>query len=262
MKFKNILYSVDERIGKIVFNRPEALNALNKEMILEIGQALEEAERDDQVRVVIITGNGKAFCTGTDLKFAQGELSTPLASQDFFRFINKTLVDRIENLAKPVIAAVNGFALAGGFEIVLACDLVIASKDATIGDQHINVGLVAGAGGTQRTARLIGIRKAKELIFTGKKITGKEAEQIGLINHAVPDNELEHAVTNLARELCEKSPVALRITKSLLNRSLQIDSFLARELETMASALNSSSEDYREGLQAFNEHRKPVFKGR
>lgn len=262
MEFEYILYITDGHVAKIVFNRPEAFNALSKKMITEIGQALDEAEKNDEIRVVIITGSGKAFCTGTDLKFARKELSTPWASQEFFRFINKSLVTRIEELNKPVIAAVNGLALAGGFEIMLASDLAVASEEALIGDQHINVGLVAGAGGTQRLMRLIGGRKAKELLFTGKRVTGKEAERIGLVNYAVPADQLEATVKELAREISEKSPIALRITKALTNKALQVDSSLATELEIMSSALNTSSEDYREGMQAFNEKRKPVFKGR
>ena len=163
-----ILFEKNGPTARIVLNRPDALNSLNRQMIEEIGRALDESERDRDVRVVVITGAGRAFCTGTDLKSLREEATTPWLEQEFFRFINRTVLQRIEDLGKPVIAAVNGYALAGGFELMLACDFVVASVDAVIGDQHINVGLIGAAGTTYRTTRLVGIRRAKEIILWGR----------------------------------------------------------------------------------------------
>lgn len=262
MNYENIIFEKKSGIAKITLNRPEALNALNRVMITEIGHALEDAEKDNAVRVVVITGSGKAFCVGADLKFVKEELGALYAQQEFFRFANKTLMNAIENLTKPVIAAVNGFALAGGFEITLVCDLVIASRDAFLGDQHINYGLVGPGGSTQRTPRLVGLRKAKEIILTGERLSANEAERIGLVNRVVPADELESATEDMASKLAEKSPVALRIAKTLINRALETDQVTGSELEVMSAIVNATSEDYEEGIRAFNEKRKPIFKGR
>jgi len=262
MNYENIIFEKKNGIAKITLNRPEALNAMNRAMITEIGHALEDVEKDSAVRVVVITGSGKAFCVGADLKFVKEELTSLYDQQEFFRFGNKTLMNAIENLNKPVIAAVNGFALAGGFEIMLVCDLVIASEEALFGDQHINYGLVGPGGSTQRTPRLVGPRKAKEIIFTGERLSAHEAERIGLVNRVVPADELESATNEIAGKIAEKSPVALRIAKTLINRALEADQDTASELEVMSAIVNATSEDYHEGIRAFNEKRKPVFKGR
>lgn len=262
MNYNTILYQKKNSIAKIILNRPRALNALNKIMITEIGDALGDAEKDNNVRVVVITGNGKAFCVGADLKFVKEELNSLYAQQEFFRFGNKTLMNAIENLNKPVIAAVNGFAFAGGLELLLVCDLVIAAENALLADQHINYGLVGPGGSTQRLPRLVGIRKAKEIIFTGERLSANEAERIGLVNRVVPAEELERATDRLATKIAEKSPVALRIAKTLINRALETDPVTGSELEVMSAIVNGTSEDYKEGITAFNEKRKPVFKGR
>ncbi|MCX5814827.1 MAG: enoyl-CoA hydratase/isomerase family protein [Proteobacteria bacterium] len=262
MEYKCILFEKSNSVAKIIFNRPEASNSLNREMVVEIGHALDEAERDNAVRVLVVTGKGKAFCAGADLKYAKDELSSLWAQQEFFRFANKTVIERIENLSKPVIACVNGFAFAGGYELMLACDLAVAAESAMIADQHINYGLVGPGGSTQRTTWLVGPRMAKDIILTGKRISGKEAQRIGLVNYAVAPDELESFVAKLASQLAEKSPAALRIAKSLINRALQINMSLAAELEVMSAIVNATSEDYSEGITAFNEKRKPIFKGR
>jgi enoyl-CoA hydratase/carnithine racemase len=262
MDYKNIIFEKVKGVCKITLNRPEALNALNREMVVEIGNTLEEAEKDDEIRVLVITGKGKAFCVGADLKFVNKELKSLQDQEQFFRFGNKILMNAIENLKKPVIASINGFAFAGGFEIMLACDLVIAAEDALICDQHINFGLVGPGGTTQRLPRIVGIRKAKEIILTGENLSAHEAQRIGLVNRVVPSKELEKATEKMAAQLVEKSPVALRIAKTLLNRALEADRITASELEVMSAIVNATSEDLQEGIRAFNEKRKPVFKGR
>lgn len=262
MNYETILYSKNNHIAKIVLNRPEALNALNRIMVTEIGIALDDTEKDENIRVVVITGKGKAFCTGADLKFIKRELKSLHDQQKFFRFANKTMMQAIEELEKPVIAAINGYAFAGGFELILVCDFAIAAESAIISDQHINYGLVGPGGSTQRTPRLIGLKKAKELILTGKKLVATEAEQMGLINSAVKDDQLEQVVEELATTLAEKSPVAMKIAKRLINRSIATNDTIGAELEIMAAIVNATSEDYKEGIKAFSEKRKPVFKGR
>ncbi len=262
MKYDTIIFEKKNGVAKITLNRPEVLNAMNREMIREIGHALEDSENDNIVRVVVITGRGRAFCVGVDLKFVREELGNLGLQQEFFRFANRTLMIAIENLSKPVVAAVNGFALAGGFEIVLVCDIVIASEDAFFGDQHINFGLVGPGGSTQRTPRIVGLKRAKEIIFLGEKFSAREAERMGLVNRVVPASELESVTEALTAKLVEKSPVALRIAKTLINRALETDLCTGSELEVMSAIVNATSEDYKEGIRAFNENRKPIFKGR
>jgi len=262
MNYEAIIYEKRNGIAKITLNRPEALNALNRAMITEIGNALEDAEKDNAVRVVVLTGKGRAFCSGMDLKFVSEKIKTLADQQELFRYTKRLISDAIENMGKPVIAAVNGFALAGGFEITLVCDLVFASEDAFLGDQHINYGLVGPGGSTQKTPRLVGPRRAKEIIFTGKRLSAHEAERIGLVNRVVPPDELERAAEDMAAELAQKSPVALRIDKMLINRALETNAVNGSELELMSSIVNVTSEDSQEGIRAFTEKRKPVFKGR
>jgi len=262
MGYETIIFEKKEAVAKITLNRPKALNAMNDVMFREIGRALEDSEEDGSIRVVVITGSGRAFCSGVDLKFAREKLDSQKAKEDFYRLGNRVKMRRIEEMSKPVIAAVNGFALAGGFEIVLTCDLAIAAEDAVIGDQHINYGLFGAGGSPYRLPLLVGIRKAKELIFTGKWISGKEAEKIGLVNRAVPADQLESAVDEMVAQLVDKSPMAMRISKSYINRTAFIDADSRLELLIMSALVNGASEDSQEGMKAFAEKRKPVYKGR
>ena len=261
-KFQTIIYEKKDGVARITLNRPEAMNAINRTMFLEIGQALDDAELDGSARVVVIKGAGRAFCAGVDLKFATEELKTLQDQQDLFRLGNQMALEKMEGLSKPVIAQVHGACLAGGFEMMLAADLVIAAEDAKIGDQHINVGLFGGGGCVYRLSLLVGMRKAKEIVLTGKRLSGKEAAELGLVNQSVPLDKLESAVAEMAAELASKSPVALRLSKWYINRVSMVNASTSLELAIMYSLIDSTSEDKEEGMKAFLEKRKPVFKGK
>ena len=262
MSYETIIYTKKNRTAIITLNRPESMNAMNRTMFLEIGKALDEADQDNNISVIIMKGSGRCFSTGVDLKFATSELKTLQDQQDFFRVGNQNVLEKIEKIGKPVIAAVHGYCLAGGFEVMMAADIVIAAEDAKISDQHINVGLLGGGGCAYRLALLVGLRKAKELVLTGKILSGKEAERIGVINMSVPGAELESAAEKMADEMSLKSPVALRLSKWYLNKICMLDGDTRLELAMMYSLIDATSEDKEEGMRAFMEKRKPNFKGK
>jgi len=260
MEFKNTLYEKGEGIATITINRPEVRNALNEETINEILTRLEDAKNDEGIRVIVITGAGDlAFSAGLDLKMIKD--ASPVRATELSR-IGQHLGDYIEALEKPVIAAINGYALGGGNELAMACDIRIASENAQIGHTEINVGLIPGWGGTQRLPRFIGKGIAKEMIFTGKRIDAKTAERLGLVNAVVPADQLKAKVKELALELAGKPPIAIKLSKALINNSTEtrLDVGLGQEAE--AFGLVASTEDFNEGVTAFLEKRKPQFKGK
>ena len=260
MEFKYIIYEKSEGIATITLNRQEALNAFNKEVIEEILQALEDIKADENIRVVILTGAGeKAFSAGADIKAMKG--MNALKAREL-SLMGEKLCNALENLEKPVIAAINGYALGGGLEVAMACDIRIASENARMGQTEINIGLIPGWGGTQRLPRLIGKTKAKELIFTGKIIDAKTAEQLGIVNMVVPSDKLKEAVHQFALELASKAPVALKVAKSLINKGSEISLDAAIALEREGFGVVASTEDLQEGVSAFIEKRKPTFKGK
>jgi enoyl-CoA hydratase len=260
MELKYIIYEKSGGIATITLNRPEALNAFSKEVIEEILKALEDVKADENTRVVILTGAGeKAFSAGADIKAMKG--MNALKAREL-SLMGEKLCDALENLEKPVIAAINGYALGGGLEVAMACDIRIASENARMGQTEINIGLIPGWGGTQRLTRLIGKTKAKELIFTGKIVDAKTAEQLGIVNMVVPTEKFRETVQQFAAELASKAPVALKVAKALINKGSEISLDAAIALEREGFGVVASTEDLQEGVSAFIEKRKPTFKGK
>jgi enoyl-CoA hydratase len=260
MEFRLIIYEKSEAIATITLNRPEALNAFSKEVVAEVLQALEDAKNDENVRVVVLTGAGeKAFSAGADIKAMKG--MNALKAREL-SLMGEKLCYAFEHLEKPVIAAINGFALGGGLEVAMSCDLRIASETARMGQTEINIGLIPGWGGTQRLTRLIGKTKAKELIYTGKIIDAKTAEQLGIVNMTVPADKFKETVKQFASELAQKAPVALKVAKALIDKGSDIGLDSALALEREGFGVVASSEDLQEGVAAFTEKRKPAFKGK
>ena len=260
MEFKYIIYEKSEGIATITLNRPEALNAFSKETVKEVLQALEDAKTDESVHIVILTGAGeKAFSAGADIKAMKG--TNALKAREL-SLMGARICKALENLEKPVIAAINGYALGGGLETAMACDIRIASERARMGQTEINIGLIPGWGGTQRLTRLIGKTKAKELIYTGKIIDAKTAEQLGLVNMVVPADRFMENVRQFAAELAAKAPVALKVAKALIDKGADMSLDAAIALEREGFGVVSSTEDLQEGVSAFMEKRKPMFKGK
>jgi len=260
MEFKNTLYEKSEGIATITINRPDVRNALNLETVNEILTRLEDAEKDEAVRVIVFTGAGdRAFCSGLDLNIIRGV--SPVRGTENSR-IGQLLCNRVEAMTKPVIAAINGFALGGGLELAMACDIRIASENAQVGQTELNVGLIPGWGGTQRLPRYVGKAIAKEMIFTGKRIDAKTAERYGLINIVVPVDQFMAKVKEFATQVAEKSPIALRFCKSLINSSTETPQEAGMWQEAEAFGILTSTEDFNEGVTAFLEKRKPQYKGK
>jgi enoyl-CoA hydratase len=258
--FKYIIYEKSDGIATIILNRPEAMNAFSEDVVSEILIAVEDLRNDDAIRVVVLTGAGeKAFSAGADIKTMIG--MTALKARQL-SLMGEKLCLAFENLEKPVIAALNGYALGGGLEVAMSCDLRIASESARMGQTEVNIGLIPGWGGTQRLTRLIGITKAKELVYTGKMIDAKTAEQIGMINMVVPKDKLRETVRQFAMELVSKAPVAIKVAKALINKGSDMSLDSALELEREGFGVVGSSEDLKEGVAAFIEKRRPAFKGK
>ncbi|MEM3697456.1 MAG: enoyl-CoA hydratase-related protein, partial [Candidatus Bathyarchaeia archaeon] len=219
-----------------------------------------DVKKDENTRVAIITGAGeKAFSAGADIKAMRG--MNALKAREL-SLMGEKLCNALENLEKPIIAAINGYALGGGLEVAMACDIRIASENARMGQTEINIGLIPGWGGTQRLPRLIGKTKAKELIFTGKIIDAKTAEQLGIVNMVVTADKLKEAARQFALELASKAPVALKVAKALINKGSEISLDAAIALEREGFGVVASTEDLQEGVSAFIEKRKPTFKGK
>lgn len=257
MNYQNILVSKETGYAVVQFNRPDVLNAINIKLMEELVDSLESLDRDNEVRCIVLTGNEKAFAAGADIKeMADASAVEMLIRDQFARW------DKIRKVKKPIIAAVSGFALGGGCELMMTCDIVIASETAKIGQPEINIGVIPGAGGTQRLTRAVGKAKAMEIVLTGKMISATEALQWGLINKVVPVEYFLQEAKDLAKEIASKPPVAVRLAKEAVLKAFDTTIEGGLEFERKNFYLLFASDDQKEGMKAFVEKRKADWKGK
>lgn len=256
-KYKNVETSTDEQVGIVRLNRPQALNALSHELMAELVDALETFDRDDQVRVIILTGSDRAFAAGADIKEMADESTVSIMLKDQF-----ATWDRVKKIKKPIIAAVSGFALGGGCELAMTCDIIIASETAQFGQPEINLGVIPGAGGTQRLTRCVAKYQAMEMILTGRSIGAHEAKEAGLVNRVVPVELYMDEALNLAKEIAKKSPLAVRMAKEAILKTFDLPISQGLDFERKNFYMLFSSEDQKEGMKAFMEKRSASFTGK
>ena len=256
--YKNLIYEVKNKIAYININRPK-MNALNRELLDELYAAFEATSKNDEVRAIILTGEGKAFVAGADIAEMK-DLSAIEGKAMMAKGHN--VMNFIESQPKPVIAAVNGFALGGGCELAMACDIRIASEDAKFGQPEVNLGIIPGFGGTQRLPRLIGKGMGKYMIMTGEMISADEAYRIGLVEKVVPAEELIGTAEKVAKTITEKAPIAISTAKSAIDVGYSLDMPTAAQLEIEACATPFGSDDRAEGMGAFLEKRTPNFRNK
>lgn len=257
MDYKHLLIKKEGHISILSINRPKQYNSISKEVIEELHKAIDEIKADDQCHVLIIRGEGSAFVAGADVSEMRG--MDPIESR-LFAESGLDLFRKIESMEKPSIAAVNGFALGGGCELSMACDIRIGSTKAKFGQPEVGLGITPGFGGTIRLSRLVGIAKAKELIFTGEIIKADEAFKIGLINHLVEPDQLMEKAMDMANKIAKNAQLAVRYSKTAINKNFEVDIDTGMEIEKNLFALCFSSEDQKEGMGAFLEKRKAEFK--
>jgi enoyl-CoA hydratase len=264
MTYKEIIFEVNGNIATMILNRPDKLNAVTSDMIEERRSILDEVRGNDKIKVLIITGKGRAFSAGADLSLIDQLFKMSESPSTFRLFIHKLqgFLNDLEKLEKPVIAAINGLAVGGGCELAMACDIRIASENAKFGSTETSIGIIPDAGGTQRLVRLVGLGKAKELILTGELIDAKEAERIGLVNKVVKHEDLDSMVKDYANRLLKKAPLALGLAKTVMLDGLQTGTRVGMEFEVYAQSILVNTEDFKEGVKAFLEKRTPIFKGR
>jgi enoyl-CoA hydratase len=256
MEFRNL--AVEKRGGLAIvrMNRPQALNALNRETILELEQALQDVNGDAAVRVVILTGEGKAFVAGADI--AEMKDMQPVQAREFAR-LGQRVLNYLESMEKPVIAAVNGFAFGGGCELALACDIRVASANAKLGQPELKLGVIPGFAGTQRLSRLIGVARAKEMIFTGDPVDAQTALSFGLVNKVTAPEELLSTCEAMAQKMIAMGPTALRLAKTVVNRGLDSNFATGSSYEMEAFGMSFSTGEPKEGMSAFLEKRPPKW---
>jgi len=257
LSYQNVLVTKDGAVGIVQLNRPKVLNALNFEVMSELVSALEELDRENAVKVIILTGSERSFAAGADL--AEMSQATPVDLVLGRRF---ELWDRIRKISKPIIAAVSGYCLGGGNELAMNCDLIVASETATFGQPEVNVGIIPGAGGTQRLPRVVGKYKAMEMILTGKSVSADEAYRIGLVNRVVPPESLMEEAKKIATDIASKPPISIRSAKEAILKAQDTTLEVGLEFERKAFYMLFATEDGKEGMKAFLEKRKPIFKGK
>jgi len=257
MTYELILSERRGRIGLVTLNRPKAMNALNNQLMREVMDALETFDKDDNIGAMVITGNDKAFAAGADIKeMADKTLQQMMVSDHIAAF------GRIRTIQKPVIAAVSGWALGGGCELALSCDMIVASDSAQFGQPEINIGVIPGAGGTQRLTRAVGKALAMEIILNDRKLNAQEALQYGLVNRVAPVSDYLNEALKLAEEIASRAPLAVRAAKKMINASYEsfLTDGLAEEKQVFYNLF--ASEDQKEGMRAFIEKRKPNWMGK
>lgn len=260
MGYENIILEKEDGIATLYINRPKALNALNKATLVEMNQAIDDVASDDSIKVLMITGAGdKAFVAGADIAYMQ---SLSAVEGRAFSEYGESVFRKLECLEIPVIAAINGFALGGGCELAMACDIRLAAENAVFGQPEVGLGVIPGFGGTQRLPRLIGEGRAKELIFTADSIDAKEAYRIGLVNRVYPADRLMEEARKMAAKILTKAPLAVGFAKYAIGRGMQVDIDTAVAIESDMFGMCTSTSDQKEGMTAFLEKRKPVFQGK
>jgi enoyl-CoA hydratase len=267
MSYRTLTYSKEAsflapeeaNIGVVTLNRSDALNALSLELLIELDKLLEEIRQDDKIRVVVITGAGRAFSVGADLR--EAEKLDPAGVKEFIQK-GQRLFDKIEGFDKPVIAALNGFTLGGGVELAMACDLRIASEEARIGNPEVAVGLIPAWGGTVRLAKIVGRGKASELVLTGGQIDAKEAERIGLVNKTVSADELNSTVMWTAGTIASRAPIAVKQAKRILGKAMELSMEEGNKMMLEGCLVCYQTEDIKEGVKAVFEKRAAQFKGK
>jgi enoyl-CoA hydratase len=257
MDFENVIVDKDNPIAVITLNRPAQLNALSYGLVKDLSLAMQELDRDDDVRVIIVTGGEKVFAAGADIKemSERGPFDEKLRERLAYR-------DQINKISKPVIAAVSGFALGGGCELAMSCDIIIASETARFGQPEVNIGIIPGSGGTQRLTHVIGKHRAMELVLTGDFISAAEAERLGLVNRVAPVELLLDEAKSMAKKIAAKPVLAIRAAKEAVLKAANAPLDEGLEFERKSFYLLFASEDRTEGMKAFMEKRKPVFKGK